>query len=906
LASFFEGTRILPNGTVLMNLPANHRLFPLAARLEKGWMSGPTDGIDPDGKGDPERAPTFRIVLEDKYAWGPPWYAPTWGVVYFLYNYQDPVDGRFVFRKAFGEFVNASGGREGKGAVENFEEVVLANPMPPIRGFERPKGSVDVVAPKTVAELDAVWKLWIMELRDEQQGKLERVRPYLQWGRAAILAADLDSAAEHFEKGLVASPRDVELLLDFAGLLADKQKNPDRAAKLVEAALSVLEAAEPPDKKAITAAERLLAKYDPKRDTLDAHKREMALAARGLVDRYLAAERPSMVMDVSWRLGVDLGIPDLFAKYEHAARTSGKSLRIWDLAYNEKDLVGWNAAGAGSPFTANGLFLDAKFSTFDATVFDYQALTLDRTTSGDFSMETEIMAERGKVNFAGFVFGSKDPSSFHGLFFFPGKEQKEGLSAPGYVDLLSSFGSGVIKTWRHVPVDTSQKPGASSAGTWHKLRVDVAGRFVDVWFDGEFMSTQEFSSIDVLRGSFGLMVGRGEARFKNVRYLASDPRDPVSAIERELRLSKLAGRGVEQTGSYLGQIPPWPKVTKWVQEPRESWQEAGRVPQLLVFFSQQQNDIVRLDQWLCDFEAQARRFGLKVVANTSPNDEKTIAEYLKTHPMPGSVGVDYRAPRASGIGESNEMFFTRRFNLPRLLLIDIDQRVVWEGDPGLIAGAEWKAGEGSFVDAPLEDLAARHKLDSVLEFQKNWTETALPALDRGDLTAALAILRSAREFEADYFPDAAIAQSRLGAVESAAAGLNTSAQSFARQGADPALSILVEWGRVLGHEMTPKLARDLKPDLESKLNKEWAAADKACLRWKNVSARKDVDTKAAASELLATLAGLEGLFPRELAADLQAALDASDDARFATLVAEHEQRPRLWLARVYFGWELAR
>ena len=35
LASFFEGCRILANGTVLMNMPANHRLFPLVDRMER-------------------------------------------------------------------------------------------------------------------------------------------------------------------------------------------------------------------------------------------------------------------------------------------------------------------------------------------------------------------------------------------------------------------------------------------------------------------------------------------------------------------------------------------------------------------------------------------------------------------------------------------------------------------------------------------------------------------------------------------------------------------------------------------------------------------------------------------------------------------------------------------------------
>ena len=899
LASFFEGTRILPNGTVLMNLPANHRLFPLADRMSKGWMSGPTDGISADGKGEPERAPTFTIVLEDKYQWGPPWYAPTWGVVYFLYNYQDPVDGRFVYRKAFGDFINASGGREGEGAVENFEKVVLANPMPPIKGFERPTGSADVALPKTAKELDDVWKDWILELRKEQQGSLELVRPYLQWARAAMLAGDLEAAQEHFEKGLVALPQDPDVRLEFAALLADRLKNSDRAAKLVESALTLLETAKTPDVKAIHAAERQLAKYDPKRETLEGLQKEMAAAARGLVERYVAADRPLMVMDVSWRLGTDLGVGELFAHYESAARASGKSLRIWDLAYNEKDLTGWTAAGTGSPFTPNGVFLDAKYLTFDSEIFDYQALTLERTTSGDFSMEAEIQAERGQANFAGFVFGRKDPTSFHGLFFFPGKTQ--GATASGYLDLLSSYGAGMPKTWRHIAVDTKPKEGASSAGTWHKLRVDVAGRDVDLWFDGVLLATQEFSSIDVLRGSFGLMIGRGAARFRNVRYLASDPRDPAASIERAIRLSKLATRTPEQTGSYIGMIPPWPKTTSWVQDGRKSWEEVGRAPQLLVFASQLQNDNQRMDEWLTSFEADARRYGLKVVVIFSVNDERTLSEYLKTHPMPGAIALDYRALKATGIGESFEKFFIRRFNLPRILLLDLDQRVVWEGDPGLQTAKVWKEGDGSFVDTPLEDLVARHKLDKLPDFQSQWAQTAVPALARGDIATALPILRSSRDFEPNLFPDVASAQAILGTLESAVSGLTTTAKALAREKAEPALAVLVEWSAAFEIEQTPKLAKDLKPFLESKTCKDWASAQKACTRWKNVMGRRDADAHAAGEELIATITGLSGVLPSEFGAELKAARDAKDTARFEALVAECDSRPRQWLAK-YFAW----
>jgi hypothetical protein len=271
--------------------------------------------------------------------------------------------------------------------------------------------------------------------------------------------------------------------------------------------------------------------------------------------------------------------------------------------------------------------------------------------------------------------------------------------------------------------------------------------------------------------------------------------------------------------------------------------------------------------------------------------------------MPGAIATDYRAPRATGIGESFETFFIRRFNLPRVLLLDVDQRVVWEGDPGLVAATPWKPGDGSFLDAPFEDLVARHKLDKLPAFQEAWRKTAVPALAAGDLAAALETLRASKDFEAEYYPDVAQAQAWLALLETALANPVATGQALVKEGADPALAPLVEWHALAGGETTPKLAKDLKPLLESKGNKEWALAVKACTRWTNVMARKDHDAAAAAAELLATLGGLAGVLPREFAAELKAALDAGDPDAFAALVQGVEARPRQWLARSYFGWK---
>jgi tetratricopeptide (TPR) repeat protein len=901
LASFFEGTRILPNGTVIMNMPANDRLFPLADRMAKGWMSSASDGIDSANvEKEPERSPTFRIVLEDEYAWGPPWYAPTWGVVYFLYNYQDAFDGRFVYRDAFHQFIDSSGGRSGKGAVENFEEVVLAQPKPPIKGVERPAEAPVTALPATAADLDAVWKDWVIALRDEQQGKTEVPRPYQQWGRFAALEGNYTVAAEDYEKGLVADPTNVELLMEFADLLAQHFANPDRGAKLVMEALHVLERANPRDEKAISAAERALAKLDPKRANLTNVLDDLLAAVTGLVQRYEGAGLPMMVMDIAWRFGRDLEFSQLFPLYEASVRKTGKSLEIWELAYDEATLKGWNVQGNDGAYRPNGTILDSTFGTFDEKNFDFQMLTMDKVASGDFSMEADVAGQKGEVNFAGFVFGRKNATSFHGMLFFPGKRVAEGGAETGFVDLMSSFG-GTIKTWNHHSVDAKPKDlgngGTSSGENWHRLRLDVSGRFVDLTFDGELLGSHEFASIDVLRGSFGLVCSPGKARFREVRYLARDPQDPASAIQRAIRMEKMRPEeGGAVGGSFFGKVPPWPKVARWAQGSRSSWKELGPVPQLLTFLSIDQNELVRVDNWLLDLAKRTEGAGLAFVSVWSPNDEPKLDAYLQSHPLPGAVAVDHR--EGVGIGDANEQFYTRRFNLPRLLLLDVDHKVIWEGDPGFEIGKGWDPSTETYLDAPLAELLEKRKLVELTAWRARWNDRAVPALSRGALEDALPILREALDYEGGLYPEVDLARSRLGALEGALHSLETTALSFEREEATPALEALLAWAPLFEVEVTPKIKKDLKPHLEGEQMKAWKSVAKATERFQKAK----TEFAKRAEELLAAIDPLPGRFPRELASDLHAALDAGDQAAFEKAVAAAHERPKTWLARTYFGW----
>jgi hypothetical protein len=917
LASFFEGCRILANGTVLMNMPANHRLFELASRMETGWMTGPTDGIDPkDTKTLPTKSPTFRIVFENRYQWGPPWYAPTWGVVYFLYNYQDPVDGRFIYRPAFREFINKSGGRSGEGAVENFEEVVLAHPAPPTPDVDFSKVAKPVALPRKMDELDAVWKQWILDLRDEQAGNRDAVRPYLMWARNAITRRDFSDATEHFEKGLVATPYDVDLLFEFANHLATRLQNLDRASKLVLQALQLLEGKQPPDEKAIRAAEKKLSEYDPARKTWEGIHQELIKAATAIAQRYYDQKLDMMCMEVSLTLARDLGAPDMYRIFEQAARRSGKTLALWQLAYNEKDLRGWGESDG--TFMPDGVRMKSKFGAFDEKRFEYNFLTLDTVTSGDFSFEAEVMAERGKNLFCGLVFGRKSAESFHALVLHPGKNdtdsrprtgpdkpekpekkgEREVVNRNGKVDLTSFYGGGKFTIWRSNGVDTSL-PG------WHKMRIDITGPIIDVWFDGKMVCSQTFPNLDVLRGSFGLITGPGEAEYQNIRYLSRTARDPGALIERELRMKRIevtapaAGpSGRSASGSYAELIPPWPTVKSWVQNPRSSWGEKGVVPTLLAIWSIQQNDRVPINTWLTSVAQKFSDIGLEVVSVVATDDGPKLPEYLKTHPFPGAVGVDYRKGR--GYGDTFEAYAIPQFNLPRLLLLDIDHKVVWEGDPGFPLDAPWKEGDETYLDAPLQTLIERRNLRTLVPWRKAWVETGRAALRDGDLKTALPLLTQAKTFDAAVDPLVQEARSRIDALESALDSLDTVSRTLASAQTEPALEVLLSWADLLKKPVPAKARTALKPVLEGANAKGWKTArELARTTLPTLKSGKEADILGA---LAAKLRKLPGRLPADLVTGLDQCIAEQDWDRARQILGQAETLPTRALVRDCFQW----
>ncbi|MEM8710301.1 MAG: family 16 glycoside hydrolase, partial [Planctomycetota bacterium] len=891
LASFFEGTRILPNGSVIMNEPADHRLAPLAQRMEAGWMKNPQDTEDPnDPNSIPETAPTWAMILENAYSWGPAWYAPTWGLVYFCYNFQDPNDGRFVYRDAFLEFIDKSGGKTGRTAIKTFEEVVLANPKPPYKDLdgEPIKAEIPFELVDNVVDLDPVWKEWTLRLWAERSGKVEEPRPRARWARLATANGDHVIAREQFEKAVLDSPEDAQLAIDFARLLHGEFSETDRASKVVDDALAMLDAQEVPNEELIGAAERLLAELDPKRRTLTRAREELADAVREMIGRYREAGRPAMVQDLSWRFASEFGLTDLFDDYADSLVARGEDLSIWELAYNEENLEGWTAS---SPvFRPSSTVLKVDNGDFNPEDFDFRYLTYDRVTGGDISLVAEIQAEPGQSAYAGFVFGVKGSNAFHGALYYPPRQGAEGTARTAFLDVMTNFGEGVAKPWRHVPIQVKElKPGESTTAEWHEIRLDVTGKVVDVWWNGVLTASQEFPSRDLLLGSFGIIAGTGTTQFRNIRFKSRDATSPAGRIERRLRLERAGlDSGAPVDGSFQGLVPPFPTAERWVQRQRSSFAEVGERPQLLVLWSIAQNNLVPIDGWLRSFAKNWQSVGLKVISVVAAEDGPAIDEYLKKHPLPGAVVLDHRPPEKVGVGETFEAYSILRFNLPRVLLIDVDGTVAWEGDPGFSSNARPAAPYPSYVDTPMEDLVVRGKLVEVADWRASWLSNGKAALSRGDLETALPLLKQARSIGNVKFADVKRAAAKLTALEAALENPESIAAAAEAVEAGPCIAVLRDWAKLAEATIPKKRSRRLSAAAKAG-SKDWKKALKAANK-----AAKSKKPDEALSGLIEELQGLEGALAAALLADIELlGLEAAKSAKDV---------PASYLANSLFGW----
>ena len=549
-------------------------------------------------------------------------------------------------------------------------------------------------------------------------------------------------------------------------------------------------------------------------------------------------------------------------------------------------------------FEPEGPYLNTRFGSYEEGKFEYRFLTLDTVTSGDFSMEADVQVIEGQGAFAGLVFGRKSATDFHGLILFP--SEKSGL---GYADLASFYGGGAFDTWRHQVVRDRDAISQDTAGKWHRLRVDVTGETVDMWVDGKELASQVFPNPDVLRGSFGLMTGLGSARFRNVRFLARDPLDPAAKMERSLRRGETAPTAmaageedaepvvdVSNNGSWLGLRPPFPKIARWLQGERSAWREAPGSPQLLVLWSLDQNDTIRLDEWLNALHAEFADVDLRVINVVHTWDEERAKEYLESRPFPGVVGVDERSGDEI-LGKSFLDYAIDQFNVPRLVLVDVDGRVAWEGEPGFAAGIDWD-GEESFLRTPLETLIQKRNLYELATWRDDWQEARF-ALADGRFEDGWKTLEASRGFDA-ALPMVAQAQAALAKLEQAVSDIDTTIEELVADQRGPAALALADLAERFGQTVSKKTLRDLRKEPDVKAWTKGLGYLKPTIR--KLDGGKPAEINDKQLELLGKLAGP---FPAELQALLSAAKD--DPEALAGVVRGAESLPGRWLATEFIG-----
>jgi tetratricopeptide (TPR) repeat protein len=673
-ASFFEGCVILSNGSVQWNRVPPGRLFPLAARLERGWMASIDEAAPgPDGTWkDPAGAPTLAMIVAGGYPWGPPWYAPTWGLVYFLYNYRH-ADGRPVYRDALHAYYQSFRRGQPKDPIVHFEQtVLLASPLSPVRA---------------IGELDPIWKQWVLGLRDRHTGKLQQGDELLAWAKAALERGEQDVALEFLEEARGLRPADPEVLWQLAGALELAKKKAQAAARYREFRRALEVSGKNEDKRHGEAGRKIDA-LDPLVGRYRALKQKLAEQGLQLARGYEARQLPTMALEIARRMTASYSIPAAMDYYVELAERTGKSLARWRVAYDERSLKGWSGGGDGS-FQAYGKLLRAQVPR-DAERMVTRELTCDVTFDADFSLaaELQILARPDGTGFqgdlVGLCFGRKGDNQFHAVMLHP----------KGFLDVSSNRGGEwTVHDHRSVPVGSD----------WHQLRIDVTRNQLDVYFDGLYVRSLDFPDDATVRGGFGLLCGPGEAQFRNVRVLGRDPFDPAARIERELAMAKvLADPGQRPPGTFSGLRPPELGALQFVQGEATTLAALRPRPVMLVFWSPTQDRVIPCTNYLRHAMERGAVKGLTAVvvadAGTRAGD---LTAYLAENPLPGAlVAID-------GSGATYDAYFVKPgfFGMPRILLLDADGKVVFEGDPGLRAGVGWKPEDGpTYVDGALDKL----------------------------------------------------------------------------------------------------------------------------------------------------------------------------------------------------------
>jgi tetratricopeptide (TPR) repeat protein len=493
VACLFEGIELLPNGNIKRDLPVMTYLNTIVNKLDEGTL------------------PKLRDVMDPKYDNRPEFYAPRWGIMYYLRMFVDE-QGSYVYRDLLQDYIfDFKRGARGN-MDEHFAEFFLEpTDRPGIESFD---------------DFEADWKLWIQALKQEASSKGKRVEEYRRQAKLARLKKQHDTALRFGERLLDIDPDDLDGILAVAEA-SEELGAMDRALYMNRRFLELASEDDERRKKAQVGVDTL----DPQAVSRAAAKSSLVGGMAGLAMRYDRDEMPLMAMRTAHDvLELDPFAPSARALVNRLEKETGRSAIRWEQLFNGFDLEGWWSPGVDDPFFVGegqlvcdySRVLDADAPTGEASdVSLYRNLFVDRSVQGDWSMETRVRTD-GDWELAGICFGAQDSDHFEAIVLRKtGQDGKHNVDFGSFDEAWNFRGGG---SYRAV-YDPTSEDGVL-------LRVDVRNREVRVTIDGVPLpvvvdgKNREAIKYPVaaLRGDVGLLASRGVTRFSDLRILAGRTR----------------------------------------------------------------------------------------------------------------------------------------------------------------------------------------------------------------------------------------------------------------------------------------------------------------------------------------------------------------------------------------------
>ncbi len=495
IACLFEGIDILPNGTIRRDLPVMSRLNDLEQRIRAGRLVSLRDVMDPVKGNEPD------------------FYAPRWGLFYYLRMCVDD-QGAYIYRELLEDYIYEFKKGTPGNTVEHFENFFLVP-------------TADSTGVENFDQFEKAWRQWILDLKRNLGEKDERLSAFRKDARMAGLKKDLETALRFNERILDLEPEDIDATHGVAET-CEKLGSLDRSVYMYRRFLALSEEDEKRRPKAVSRISAL----DPHSGSWDEAQRSLVGGMAGLAQKYAAAEMPLMAM----RVGHDVLELNAFeasarALVDRLERETGKSVIRWERLFNGFDLDGWRSPGGEGPYyVTRGGDLKADYSRVydkdrptgeDAGVSLYRNLFLDRAVQGDWSLEARISAD-DDWEITGLCFGAKDADHFEAIVLRKtGKGTLQNVDFGSFDGDWNFRGDGSYKA----DYDIHSKDGVM-------LRIDVKAKEVFVTLDGEPLNVvvdgKDRESIaypaGALRGDVGLLVSRGVTGFQDIRLLASKAR----------------------------------------------------------------------------------------------------------------------------------------------------------------------------------------------------------------------------------------------------------------------------------------------------------------------------------------------------------------------------------------------